>query len=377
MSQLYFAPSVIHGSGSIRKLGEAMQQVGITHPFIICSKRTQSKLQQKIKQLMKMDSIAIEYFTEFTGEPTTDHLNRAVDQFKQSRANGIVVIGGGTPIDLAKAVAVLTKEDQLTIKTLHQQKQLQRYPLIAIPTTAGTGSEVTKIAVITDTNTSIKYNPAHPRLIPDVAILDPEQTLDLPKEITAQTGMDALAHAMEAYVSTIANPISDTFALDAIKLIRLHLKKAYDEPTNLDARDGMLRASFLAGLAFSNASTNLAHATARPLGARFHLPHGLSVALTLSPVIEFGQEVLNERYGEVARVLDVLNPSDFVERSNQELAIYEQAKKKLNANDLLKAIPTLTQDALSGNGIQTNAKLPTETDIEKVYQAVANKLMEG
>lgn len=375
LSDLYFPTTIIYGAGSLQRLREAANTLNVKHLFIILSRRAKKDIPFLVR-LETTTDLTLTFFTDFSKEPTTDDLNLAIKHLRESGADCIVALGGGTPIDLAKAVSVLAKQEELTIQNLHNQKQLQRYPLIAIPTTSGTGSEVTKITVITDIHSSFKYNPAHPRLIPDIAILDPELTISLPTHITAQTGIDALAHAMEAYVSTLANPISDMFALEAMKLIRTYLHRAYHSPTDLEARDGMLRASCYAGLAFSNASTNLAHATARPLGARFHLPHGLSVSLTLPPVIAFGSEVMKKRYDEIAILLGT-NTLDYVMQANRDLGIYEQARNMIKTNRLMKAIPILTEDALSGNGIMTNAKIPTEQDIKNIYEHIVNNLMEG
>src|SRR5690606_5836025 len=240
---------------------------------------------------------------DFQSEPTTGHLQDALKHFKETQANGILAIGGGTALDLAKALSVLAANPQLGLADIPQQKRLEKIPLIAVPTTSGTGSEATKVTVITDTAQNRKLNPGHPALIPDAVILDPELTISMPPQITAETGLDALTHAMEAFVSTRATPISDAFALEAIRLIGKSIRTVYHEPENLKARDDMLRGSFFAGLAFSNSSTNLAHATARPLGTRFSLPHGLSVALMHPYVISFGEKAASVRYAEIAKAL--------------------------------------------------------------------------
>lgn len=356
-TEIQFPRKIIKGSGSLNKLTTAAEMLNINHLFVVLSKRSKESINLGLSPELKVD-----FFTDFIGEPTVNHLNKAIEAFKDSGAQAVVGLGGGSAIDLAKAVAVLAKNEQLTIQDLHKQKHLKRYPLIAIPTTAGTGSEVTKITVITDPVTSRKYNPGHESLIPDLAILDPKLTTSMPKEVTAYTGIDALTHAMEAYVSTAATSFSDLFAKEAMYLIGQNIENVYHDPNNIEARKGMLQGSTLAGIAFSNASTNLAHATARPLGVRFNLPHGLSVALTLGPVIEFSYLFAKERYEDVANLLGKNSATEYVNHLKKEFKIIDQAKKLVSSEELLKAIPKLTEDALSGNGIQTNVKIPTEEE---------------
>ncbi|HSJ39099.1 MAG TPA: iron-containing alcohol dehydrogenase, partial [Planococcus sp. (in: firmicutes)] len=291
------------------------------------------------------------------------------------KADGILAIGGGTALDLAKALSVLAANKRLTLRDIPQYRHLDKIPLIAVPTTAGTGSEVTKVTVITDTALKRKLNPGHPALIPDVVVLDPELTLSLSPNITAETGLDALAHAIEAYVSTRATPISDAFALEAIRAIGGSIRTSYLEPQNLQERDDMLRGSLFAGLAFSNSSTNLAHATARPLGTRFSLPHGLSVALMHPYVIAFGAEAAHDRYAAIADALGTDSVLAFIEKLNALFELKEEARKRLDLNQLASSIPLLVEDALSGNGIETNRKIPTRQDITDIYKNLVTDLM--
>lgn len=376
MATIYFPKTILQGPGSLEELAVAAINLQVNHLFVILSKRADRE-KRLIDKLADRSALKVSYFMDYTGEPTTSHIRLAIDQLHASGADCVVALGGGTPIDLAKAVAVLGKNKERTIKDIQGHENLERYPLIVIPTTAGTGSEATKISVITDPETSVKYNPAHPIFIPDIAILDAKLLKSLPKEVIAYCGMDALAHAMEAYVSTKANPISDMFAIESMKLIRTYLLQCHQEQDNIEALDGMLCASFYAGIAFSNASTNLAHATGRPLGARFNLPHGLSVALSLPEVIAFGKEAVHKRYKEIAKALGTEDVEQFIRTYNKNLQIYEIARKYLDSNKIMKAISILTSDALSGNGILTNVKIPTEQDVMNVYKAIGTELQEA
>lgn len=370
----YFAPRIIHGPGSIGNLDEACRTVGATSLFVLLSERTKMSLDKTFNQLISK-GFSLVFFTDFKSEPTTGHLRTAIHEFAQSNAEGILAIGGGTALDLAKALSLLAANESLALRDIPQQQHLDKIPLIAVPTTAGTGSEVTKVTVITDTDLKRKLNPGHPALIPDVVVLDPELTLSVPPKITAETGLDALAHAIEAYVSTLATPISDVFALEAIRSIGKSIRTAYREPHNLQARSDMLRGSMFAGLAFSNSSTNLAHATARPLGTRFLLPHGLSVALMHPYAIAFGLETASERYADVAEALGVKNVLDFTEELNVLFELKAAVKKRLDPEELKASIPVLVEDALSGNGIASNRKLPAREDITEIYQKLVTDLM--
>lgn len=374
VSTNYFSPRIIHGAGSINNLDEAIEVIQATSLFVLLSVRTKKVLEKQFEQLASK-GVSLHFYTDFQSEPTTDQLDRALGNFKQSEAQGILAIGGGTALDLAKALSVMAVNKTLTLGDIAQQGHLGKIPLIAVPTTAGTGSEVTKVTVITDTQLKRKLNPGHPALIPDIVLLDPELTLSMSPKITAETGLDALAHAIEAYVSTLASPISDVFALEAIRSIGKSIRTAYHEPQNLQARDDMLRGSMFAGLAFSNSSTNLAHATARPLGTRFSLPHGLSVTLMHPYVISFGQGAASDRYAVIAEALGAESVLEFIEELNVLFELKKEVKKQLNLDELKASIPLLAEDALAGNGIATNRKLPTRKDITDIYQNLVTDLM--
>lgn len=376
VTKIHVPKKLYYGARSFDKLGEAVTSLGINHLFVILSERAKNELHSTIDAIAKVSSFTVTYCTHFSEEPTTLHVSQISKRFQDSGANGILGIGGGSALDLAKAVAILAKEKDTTIQTLQFSQRLERYPLIAIPTTAGSGSEATKILVITDVNENVKYNPKHETFIPDIAILDPYLSLDLPQRVTAQTGIDALAHAMEAYVSTKASLVSDVYALEAIQLIATSLTKVYNSPHDITSRERMLLASYFAGIAFSNSSTNLAHATARPLGTRFNLPHGLSVALTLPPVIQFGHSNAKERYETIAQLLQTNDLVQFISDLNESFNIYNDANQLIDIEQLKSETATLVQDALAGNGIVTNRKIPTEEDVTNVYKQIIQKLME-
>jgi len=388
-NSLYLPRNIKAGVGCLEELGDVVKDLKGTHAFIVIDAflaKEPLNYHLKIKDRLDECDLKVTFFSEFQGEPSTHHLKVALSQIDSCQADCVVGIGGGSAIDLAKAVSVFAFNKDVQLDDIENIKNLERLPLIAIPTTAGTGSEATKVMVITDVDRNIKRNPGNPKLIPDVAILDANLSVSLPKHFTAYTGLDALAHALEAYVSTRATEMSDKFALEAIRMIGEALPTVYANGDNLQSRQTMLIASCYAGIAFSNASTNLAHATARPLGAIFHIPHGLSVALLLPYVIEFGLEVAEERYATIAKALgskltesrELAKDSLAIVRNfNSVFQIWQDGKKYINnETEFTAAIPLLVKDALSGNGVVTNRLIPTEDDVRRIFEELSSNLFQ-
>lgn len=369
---VHLPKQVVLGVHAIQELSKIVIDLQINRVFIIYSASATKDYLQSLKEQLS-DAV---FYEISKGEPTIDELQRATNQLQEMQCDGVVAIGGGSVIDLAKAVAVKGVYPNLEIGEIPTVKELHRLPLIAIPTTAGTGSEVTKITVLTDTKLHIKLNPSHPNLIPDVVILDAYLTRNVPASITVYTALDALAHAIEAFVSTRANQISDYFAKEAIKLITNNIQVAYENPQNIQIREQLLLGSFYAGMAFSNASTNLAHATGRALGAKYLLPHGLCVALVHPFVIEFTLENCRERYEQIAEVMGLSSAQEighFLFSLNNQLGVWKAGEVILdNLTD--EVIDAMTEQALSGNGIITNRKIPTNDDIKLLFHKLRKRL---
>lgn len=377
------------GFNSLSRTADLIKSLGGTKPLIVMDvflTSPQIALDQKITKLLAEAGVSAAVYSGIASEPTSGNVAEGVAAAMAAGADCIIALGGGSSMDAAKAVAVLAVNPNLAFGDIPKQAKLQRLPLIAIPTTSGTGSEATRVSVITNVQTGIKENPGHPAMVPDVAVLDPQLTMTLPPSLTAFTGMDALTHAMEAYVSNKANSLTDLHAYEAMKLVGQWLDKAVADGTDKEARQNMALASCLAGIAFSNASTNLAHAGGRALGSSFHVPHGLSVALLLPFVMEFGLEVAEERYAKVAVALGA-NPHqstrllakkavDIVYAYNDKFGIWQEAKTRFipDLAALRQAIPEMVQNALSGNGILTNPKVPDKLDVMLVFEKLAAKL---
>lgn len=373
---MYLTKQIIYGQHTINQLPTVVKQSNIKHVCVVHSASAIKDWQQQLITALKEHNIEVTFYSMPKGEPTTDFLESCLQLVDNSRCDGIVAIGGGSAIDLGKAVAALALNKGVSLSELAQMPSIKRLPFIAVPTTAGTGSEATKVTVITDSAKGIKLNPAHPDLLPDIAILDPVLTLSVPNHITAFTGIDALTHAIEAYVSTKATRLSDFYALQAVEMITATIIKAYEEPTNLEARGKMLLASYYAGVAFSNSSTNLAHAMGRALGTKFNLSHGQSVALLHPFVVAYSYESCKERYDKIARVIGLKNGMEIVDYLNQlndKLFVWQSAIS-LTMNRFEEAIEEMTTNALSGNGILTNRKVPSADDIKEIFKALQRQL---
>ncbi|WP_339216388.1 iron-containing alcohol dehydrogenase [Solibacillus sp. FSL W8-0372] len=370
-NELFLPKHVVSGIGSFKQLQHIAEQKNWVAPFIIYSASALSEQLDTMKLKWKQAS----FFEISKGEPTKSELKRAVDELNRGQSDCVIAIGGGSVIDLAKAVAVCTINPTLALTDIPNKPFLNRLPLIAVPTTAGTGSEATKITVITDETLQTKLNPAHPSLIPDVVILDASFTVDLPQHITSFTALDAMTHAIEAYVSTKANDMSDLYALEAIRLLK-NIEKVFKEPTNINVRQELLIGSFYAGIAFSNASTNLAHATGRALGAKFHMPHGQCVALMHPFIIDFSMESASERYKDIAKIIglsDQMELSTYLDKLNTEQQVWESAHflAPLLTDEVIEY---LANQALTGNGIVTNRQVPTKEDVESIFKALRKRL---
>ncbi|KMY45737.1 hypothetical protein AC622_17285 [Bacillus sp. FJAT-27916] len=374
------------GGTSAVQLIEAIQDMQIAKPFIMISSKLMVDAQSIIFPALEKEEISFHTYICDTGEPTFLQVRNAIGRAEAKGCDGVAAIGGGSVIDLAKAVSIFILNPQHSLMTIQHEADIERLPLIAIPTTAGSGSEATSVMVITDNETGIKLNPSHPAFIPDAAILDPYWTQKLSPAITAYTGLDALTHAMEAYVSTKANDFSDFYALQAIIKITNNLPEVYNKTTNPYIYDEMLLGSLYAGIAFSNSSTNLAHAAGRALGAKYQLPHGLSVALIHPFVIEYSLESAEERYAEIAVALGHspnLSKADLAKRIlmlvrqyNRRFHIWEAGRQFIQIEDeLLPYIQELAELALLGNGIATNRKQPTREDIERLFEQLLHELV--
>ena len=324
MSNQIIIPSIMQiGAKASQEVGNILNSLSYKKPLIITDS-TMVKLGYavKIQEILKVDNINADIFEDTIPEPTVASIQAGVNKVKNGNYDSIIALGGGSPIDSAKAIAILGKfggvmRDYKFPRVVSETG----IPIIAIPTTAGTGSEVTRFTIISDETTDEKMLCVGKGFMPSVALIDYELTISLPKRATADTGIDALTHAMEAYVSKKANPYSDTQALAAMQLIAPNLRRVYHNGNDKEAREKMMLGATLGGVAFSNASVALVHGMSRPIGAFYHVPHGLSNAMLLPAVTEYSIPAATKRYADCSRVMGVALPSDSDEDANQKLLL--------------------------------------------------------
>ncbi|MFE8702782.1 iron-containing alcohol dehydrogenase [Cytobacillus sp. FJAT-54145] len=331
------------------------------------------------KLLSKVDVQSVVY-TGVSTEPTDIFVGEALSLFQKEQCDLIISLGGGSCIDTAKAVAVLAKNggyigDYIGAKKVANQGVI---PHIAVPTTAGTGSEATDVTIITNTMTEVKMMVKQPSFMPTVAIVDPILTVSSPQHVTSATGIDALSHAIEAYLSKRAHPMTDTMALSAMNLIVNNILPAYEDGANIDAREAMALGALQAGLAFSNASVCLVHGMSRPIGALFHVPHGYSNAMLLPAVLEYSKEACMDRLADLGRIFapnrEMMNNE---EAANVALLAVKNLCLKLNIPNLSEwgidkekfesVVSKMAEDALASGSPGNNPKVPTKTEIEQLY----------
>lgn len=295
--------SIQFGAGQLGKLGElAKAQMGTRVMLITDPGMMRTGIVERALSILEASDVTVEVYADVEADPPEAVVLSAVEQARAAAVEGVIGLGGGSSLDVAKLVSVLALGKE-TLKSIYGIGNVRgpRLPLILVPTTAGTGSEVTPISIVT-TGASEKMGVVSPVLLPDVALLDPELTLGLPSHITAATGIDAMVHAIESYASTSANnnPLSRMLATQALALMGRSVLKAVHEGDDITARSDMLFGSMLAGQAFANSPVAAVHALAYPLGGHFHIPHGLSNALVLPHVLRFNAATAPQPYAEMA-----------------------------------------------------------------------------
>lgn len=364
---------ILFGIGSINELGRevlefnAKKVLVITDPGVV-----KAELHKEIIESLNRSRIEVQVFAEVESDPSIDTAAKAAELAKEFCVDVIVAIGGGSVLDAAKSAALLvTNSGNLKDFAGVNKVKYPGIPVIAVPTTAGTGSEVTIFAVMSDSVNNEKFTISSPLIAPRVAVLDPALTLTLPRGITASTGMDALTHAIEAYTSTIAQPATDGLALQAIELISKNLRVAVWRGDNIQARGNMLQASLLAGIAFNNAFLGLSHAIASPLGAHFHIAHGIANAVMLPYVMEYNSVTAADKFAVVARLMDV-NDKELNTRSlaRQAVTAVEELCNDIGIPNRLRDIgakedllQVVARDALKSVQLKFNTRSANESDI--------------
>lgn len=298
--------TILYGQGVLEELPALLEQLKVVNPILVTDRGlAATTVPAQVTSVLDKAGVTHAVFDDVQSDPSTDLVDQIAELVLKGKHDGVIGLGGGSAMDSAKAAAAAVANGVPSLKLVGQEKvEKTPLPIIAIPTTAGPGSEVTRFAVLTDVKAGAKVSIASMKIMPIFAVLAPELTVGLPAKFTSGTGLDALGHAIESYGSVWNNPISEGMALQAISLIGQHLRTAINDPSNLVARGGMLAASCIAELAANTTRLGLAHALAVPLGATHHVPHGLAVGMMLIPMCAFNEQADPERYARIASALE-------------------------------------------------------------------------
>ena len=371
------------GGGTISRAAEVLEKLGLRRPLIVTDPfMVSSGLLERCAGPLRQAGIAFGVFSDTVPDPTAAVVQAGVAVMQAGDYDCLIGFGGGSPIDTAKAMAILAAEGG-AIRDCKAPFAADRaaLPVIAAPTTAGTGSECTRFTVVTDAARDEKMLIAGLGALPLAAIVDYELTFGLPPRTTADTGVDSLTHALEAYVSKRANPISDALALSAMALIGANIRTAYHEPANAAAREAMMLGATQAGLAFSNSSVALVHGMSRPIGAHFHVPHGLSNAMLLPAVTRYSLPGAAARYAEASRRIGFAAGDDADDAAaerlvagltalNAELAVPSPRDYGIAEADWATRMELMAEQALASGSPANNPRVPDAGEIVGLYRSV-------
>ena len=382
MSTQIILPRILQvGDGASQEAGNILNSLDCKRPLIVTDgMMVQLGYVARLQQSLEAASITADIFQDTVPEPTVSSIQAGVDKVRDGNYDSIIAICGGSPIDSAKAIAILGKyggvmRDYKFPRVVNEPG----LPIIAIPTTAGTGSECTKVTIITDETNDEKMLCVGIGFMPTAALVDYSLTLSLPPRTTADTGIDALTHAMEAYVSKKASLYSDSQAIAAMKLLAPNLRKAFQDGSDQKAREEMMLGATLAGVAFSNASVALVHGMSRPIGAFYHVPHGLSNAMLLPMVTEYSIPAAPERYADCARAMGVANEGDSDQTANSKLMAELYAINKelqvptpeqfgIDRDHFFNNLQVMAEQALASGSPGNNPRVPSADEIIEIYR---------
>lgn len=384
MTTSFVSPRLLMiGGGAVGKLAEVLGQFGLSRPLVVTDPwMVSSGTVEKALAPLRAAGLAPAVFADTVPDPTDTVIEAGVAAMKAGDYDCLVGFGGGSPMDTAKAMAILAAaEPGARMRDFKVPAQANRaaLPVICVPTTAGTGSEATRFTVITDTGRDEKMLIAGLGALPLAAVVDFELTYSVPPRTTADTGIDSLTHALEAFVSRRANDEADEYALRAMRLIAPNLRTVYREPANAVARAAMMKGATLAGMAFSNSSVALVHGMSRPIGAHFHVPHGLSNAMLLPAVTEYSLNAALPRYAEAARAMGVATASEGDQSAgakllqelrdlNRDLAVPTPAAYGIDPVKWDGLLDTMADQALASGSPANNPAIPTAGEIVALYR---------
>lgn len=382
MSYSFLMPKqIFSGTGALVQAESILSKMG--KKALVVTDESMIKLGNldHVKKSLENAGIDFAVFSGVTGEPNDLMVEAGLEAYRREDCDFLMALGGGSPIDTMKAIAAIIGNGGKITDYLGRVIEKETPLMAAIPTTAGTGSEATQFTIITDTKKNIKMLLKGAVLMPDVAIIDPKFTMTAPPKITASTGLDALCHAAEAYTSKKSQPLSDVFALSAVKRIFRYLPVAFKDGSNVEAREQMSLAALEAGIAFNNSSVTVIHGMSRPIGALFHIPHGTSNAMLIEKCFSFALDGAYDRFGRLGREIGVADGNDADKEASEKFLkaaidlvkfceIPTLKEYGIAKDDFFKVIDKMSEDAVfSGSPANTIKAIDVE-DVKKIYRSL-------
>ena len=373
----FVMPEVVFGKGARKLAGQYAEKFSLKKVLLVTDKGIIENgwVEDVVKSL---DELGIEYilFTELTPNPKDFEVMLGAESFKNNRCDGIIAIGGGSPMDLAKGVGIISTNGGMIVDYKGVDMITKAIPpMIFIPTTAGTSADVSQFGIISDTKKKIKVAIVSKNIIPDVALIDYETTLTMNNYLTACTGIDAFTHAIEAYVSKASSPLTDIHAMEAINIIYNYLPLIIKEPDNLQYREKLMFASMEAGFAFSNAILGAVHAMAHSLGGLLDLPHGECNGILLNHVVDFNYSSTPDKFNKISEIIGIKMHN--YSSQEKKLILFDKLQELKESIGIIKSlkelgvresdIPLLAHNALNDACIITNPREAAKEDIEKIF----------
>lgn len=376
-----YAPQIIqYGSGVFEQAADIVKRFGSRVLIVSDPVMRQLGIVERTSRMLSGAGLAVSVYDEIGQEPTLQHVRSGLDVLREAACDVLIAVGGGSCMDTAKAIAAMAvNPGDIGDYRGNAQFIADPLPLICVPTTAGTGSEVTKVTVITDEEQGVKMMISQPGLMPRAALVDPLLTLTCPSSVTAATGIDAICHAVEAYLSRKAHPLTDTLAIGALRLMKGSLIAAYEDGENIEARTNMAIGSMMAGMSFSNASVTLIHGMSRPIGGLFHVPHGISNAMLLPVVLDFTMPQAVDRLADIGLALKPeLGGALPKERAAAAVSELKELCRRLHIPNLqgwgierepfMSALPKMAADAIDSGSPGNHPNVPSADQIIELYK---------
>ena len=378
-SKFIMPKQIISGENALQQSKEVIRTLGTK--ALVVSGKVMNRIGNVRIVTNLLDEIGIGWtvYDDITGEPDDVMIDGGVEAYKANGCDFLIAIGGGSPMDSMKAIGALITNPGKIADYMGKEITNPLPPMVAIPTTAGTGSEATQFTIITDTKTSIKMLLKGTVLIPDVAIVDASFTVSSPKSVTNATGLDALTHAVEGYTSKKASPLTDVYAVDAVKRIFQYLPRAYGNGEDMEAREEMILAALEAGVVINNTSVTLVHGMSRPIGANFHVPHGLSNAMLLKVCLTFALDGTYERFADLGRAIGAATEEDNDETAAkafldaiiqlcETLEVPTLAEYGVDKEAFCEVMDKMADDAIASGSPGNTRKTTTKADVIKMYK---------